>query len=71
MIAETHLFIPWSHLLHPLEGLGYDFWSGIGSDLGELTIVLVLWRHLNCHAEGCWRPARHQMGGFCRRHRRP
>lgn len=46
----------------------YDFYSGIGSDLGELTIVAVIGHHLNCHAAGCWRPARHHMSGYCRRH---
>jgi hypothetical protein len=36
----------------------YNFWSGIGSDLGELTLItgllLALWRthkHLECHVE--------------------
>lgn len=58
MIAETHLFIPWSHLLHPLEGLGYDFWSGIGSDFGQVTLITGLvfgaWRYKKqheCHVE--------------------
>ena len=47
----------------------YLWWSGIGADLGELTLIAVVYHHLNCHAEGYWRPARHQMGGYCRRHR--
>jgi hypothetical protein len=50
----------------------YDFWSGVGSDLGELAIVAVVYHHLNCHDAGCWRVARHRLGGFCRKHaRRP
>src|ERR1017187_525388 len=39
-IAEHGPFIPPLHnLLHPLEGFGYQFWSGIGSDAGEITLV--------------------------------
>lgn len=43
--------------LDPLHGDGYNFWSGIGSDLGELAIVTGLvawWRHRNCYVKGCW-----------------
>ena len=42
----------------PLHSDGYNFWSGIGSDFGEATIliaVLAWWRHHNCQVEGCWR----------------
>ena len=52
----------------------YDFWSGIGSDLGEFAIVAVIWHHLNCHVKGCGRIAGHRnpQTGFrsCMRHRR-
>ena len=52
------------YLLHPLNGLGYQFWSGIGSDFGELTIftalVLIL-RHHNCHVKGCRRLGHHDL----------
>ncbi len=44
--------------LNPLWGSGYQFWSGIGSDFGEATIILsavLLIRHRNCHVKGCWR----------------
>jgi hypothetical protein len=46
----------------------YAWWSGPGSDLGELAIVAVVYHHLNCHEPGCWRIARHACGGRCRRH---
>jgi hypothetical protein len=43
-------------------GRGYQFWSGVGSDLGELTLVtglLVviagLWHHHCCEVQGCYR----------------
>jgi len=48
-------FLP--HLIHPLSGDGYQFWSGIGSDFGEasiLTAIIVGFRHRNCHVRGCW-----------------
>lgn len=52
-------FIPPIHnLLHPLEGLGYQFWSGIGSDFGQITLITGLiaaavgwYFHHQCHVE--------------------
>ncbi len=44
--------------LDPLWGAGYQFWSGIGSDVGEVALisgVYVLLRRHNCHVSGCWR----------------
>ena len=52
------------------SGRWYLFWSGIGSDLAYLGAFGLAWHHLNCHEPGCWRPARHQAGGYCRRHRK-
>ena len=47
-------------LFHPLHGQGYQFWSGIGSDLGELSILIAItafvwgwYRVHNCHVKGC------------------
>lgn len=45
--------------LDPLHGDGYQFWSGIGSDFGILTILLVFWRNHNCHEHKCWRLSWH------------
>lgn len=65
-------------MLHLLDMLGitgtgrmYNFWSGLGSDLGELALVGALWRSVNCHEPGCWRPG-HHVGGMvvCHRHRK-
>lgn len=43
-------------------GLGYLFWSGAGSDIGELSIVgaavTFYWQH-TCHITRCWRWAKH------------
>jgi hypothetical protein len=54
------------HILEHITGLTgngnwYALWSGIGSDLGELTIVLVVWRKVNCHAKHCWRIGLHHV----------
>jgi len=51
----------------------YGFWSGFGSDLGEVTLlaaVLGLWHRHNCHDKGCWRIGRHVVDGtpWCNRH---
>jgi hypothetical protein len=40
------------------SGPYYGFFSGAGSDLGEITLVtgvLMAARHANCHVHGCWR----------------
>jgi hypothetical protein len=47
---------------HILSGRGYEFWSGIGSDIGELTLLtaFIIWiRQRNCHVNRCWRLAWH------------
>jgi hypothetical protein len=47
---------------HVLSGRGYQFWSGIGSDIGELTLLtaFAIWiRQRNCHVYRCWRLAWH------------
>jgi hypothetical protein len=51
----------------------YNFFSGSGSDLQELTLLsglAVMWHHVNCHEAGCWRPGKHKVDGtpWCNRH---
>jgi hypothetical protein len=44
---------------------GYNFWSGIGSDLGEVTLltaVLAAYWHHTCHVSRCWRLGRFAHG---------
>lgn len=44
------------------SGPWYGFWSGFGSDLGEVAMIgglITVVRHLNCHEHGCWRLGRH------------
>ena len=60
--------------LHPLHANGYQWWSGEGSDLTELSLIVALAgiaKHHNCHRKGCWRPGhRHPEHGWpsCKRH---
>lgn len=71
-------------LLHPLGVCqhgstyaacrGYNFWSGIGSDVGEVTLIIglgvFLVRH-NCHQHRCWRMSWHEGPDghpVCKRH---
>jgi len=58
-----------------LSGPFYGFWSGVGSDIGEVTIIgaaaSLYWKH-TCHAKGCYRIGRHPVEGtphvVCRKH---
>jgi hypothetical protein len=59
------------HLWHWIEvqtgtvnesGPYYGFWSGFGSDIGEIALIgglITMVRHVNCHNKGCWRVASH------------
>lgn len=56
-------------------GRWYGFWSGAGSDLGEIAIIgglISIVRRHNCHVHHCWRVGRHPVAGtlhvVCRRH---
>ena len=52
----------------------YAFWSGAGSDLGELAIIgglVSVYRQHNCEVHPCWRLGRHQTAAghkVCRHH---
>lgn len=57
----------------------YNFWSGIGSDLGEITLVTAVltilvgaYRKVNCNDPDCWRIGKHPTEGgtfhFCHHH---
>lgn len=69
----------WSWLLHVLgvepraPSTAYNFWSGFGSDLGELALlgtVLGVVRHHSCHVKRCWRLGKHPHGPYrlCSKH---
>jgi hypothetical protein len=52
--------------LDNLAGVQYGFWSGIGSDLGEVAIfggVVGIYRKHNCHVKGCARIGKHPVEG--------
>jgi hypothetical protein len=45
---------------------GYLFWSGIGSDIGELAIIGAIygtWRKAACHEPRCWRFGHYHVDG--------
>lgn len=53
----------------------YGFWSGFGSDLGEVALigaVAGIYHKHNCHQKGCWRIAKFEVDGtpykVCRKH---
>lgn len=57
------------------SGAWYGFWSGFGSDVGEITLVGALvgvYRKNACHELRCWRLGHHPVQGTpykaCRRH---
>ena len=66
-------------LIRPLHGMGYQFWSGIGSDIGEASILITIlafawawWRTHNCHVNKCprllWHPHPDHGHPVCRHH---
>jgi hypothetical protein len=52
----------------------YNFWSGFGSDIGEVAIIgglISVYRRHNCEVHRCWRLGRHETAAghhVCRRH---
>ncbi len=52
----------------------YGFWSGFGSDLGEIALIggiIGVLRQHNCEVKGCLRLGRHRTAAghkVCRRH---
>lgn len=61
--------------LDNLSGPFYGFWSGIGSDIGELAIIgglIQIYRQHLCHVDGCYRWGRRSVEGtphiVCHRH---
>lgn len=58
---------PPDDLARPLEGLGYQFWSGVEGAIqaaGEKALyaaafLTLWWRKHNCHEHRCWRLSWH------------
>ena len=64
---------------HPLTGNGYQWWSGIGSDIAELSIAVAIvtaavgaYHKHECHVEQChrlaWHPDPDHGHPVCKRH---
>ena len=77
--AVRHWLALHTGTLHGGPDLYYNFWSGIGSDLGEATLISAVGigvytgvRKVNCHTKGCWRIGHHTLEGtpyiLCRKH---
>ncbi len=65
----------YTYFVHVLSGRGYAFWSGAGSDVGEVAIlggIAMFWRKHNCHVYRCWRLSWHPSPDhghpICRHH---
>jgi hypothetical protein len=63
----------WFHFCY--DQVWVNFWGGIASDLGEVTLVgacIGLYRKHNCQVKGCWRLSKYQVKGtthiVCRKH---
>ncbi len=57
------------------SGPYYGFFSGFGSDLGEVALIGGIWmglRKINCHVKGCPRIGHYEVKGtpykVCRKH---
>lgn len=66
MIA-SQTALNWYWLWHPLIGPGYQFWSGIASDVSEVTLVggvgAFYLQHTCKASRWCPRWAHHKVGG--------
>jgi hypothetical protein len=73
LVVHGSIIAHW--VFQPLHGLGYQLWSGIASDVGEVTLVggtLALLKHANCDAPRCLRYGPHRTADghhrLCRKH---
>jgi hypothetical protein len=67
-------WLAWFLGMTSATGAPYLAWSGFASvveGLGQLSFFLIIWKLLNCHADGCWRIGWHHVAGthyrVCRR----
>ena len=81
-VLNAHVFNNWLRVhagISDLAGPYYGFWSGIGSDIAEFSLVGAAFtgvyqvtRKFNCHQRRCWRVGTHEAadGQFllCARH---
>ena len=70
MLLLWHWFM---HYSGADNGKWYPWWSGPGSDLGELTLLVAMvayFRGHSCHVKGCWRHGRHPYRHYmlCAKH---
>lgn len=74
-----HAVLHWlAHVFLSITGannqgtIQYGSWSGWVPCLGLLTVAAGVWKHVNCHAPGCWWVGRYPTEGgefkLCHRH---
>lgn len=64
-----------TYVLHVQRSNGYQWWSGMGANFGEVTVIglgITAWRHINCAAPRCPRRGTHPTADgqhkLCRKH---
>lgn len=74
-MSWTTVILHWLGVEPRSPSTAYNFWSGFGSDVGEVTLigaVIATARHKNCHVHRCWRLGRHPVADglyrVCARH---
>lgn len=72
MIYLWHVFLNWTGASNT-AGTAYGFWSGIGSDFGEITLIaaiLTFYKMHECHIDGCHRFGKHPFEHYklCKKH---
>lgn len=58
------ILLHWAGVEPRTPSTTYNFWSGIGSDIGEATLIgaiVAMARHKACHVRGCWRLGKHPV----------
>jgi hypothetical protein len=73
--SETVMVLGLGHLIGADGHEWYNFWSGIGADVGQIALfgaAIGLYRKHNCHVHRCWRIAKQHVEGtswmVCHRH---
>ena len=72
MINLFNDFLNWTGS-NNTSGNQYGFWSGFGSDIGEVTLIIgaITWYiHNQCHVDGCHKLGKHPFKHYklCKKH---
>ena len=74
-MADLVVVMGLGHLIGADGNEWYNFWSGLGADVGQVALfgaAIGLYRKHNCHVHRCWRIAKQQVEGttwmVCHKH---